>query len=380
MKNFFSYFGVAALVALATACGQAPQGAADEILIDSFSTKTNASFFQNVYSDIRVLPLDTGGEAMGGSLSLSLEEADGKYLVTDLGTGSIYAFGRDGSLLQRISKVGRGPGEYSNLHASTFVGDKTVVLADGGHIIEYDAQGEMVRDCTLDRELADIAIVAGKPVLLVSRVDGDPAAETDRILVCNASYQPESSFCPQGFQLFNFESNLTAVAGSKEKFLYVESLSTQLRKCSTDGVSFTYNLDFKGKGVPEAILESVDYEEILRVMEETPDMYLYFRAFENDDYLLLVLQHLVRSEDTEAATWLIDKDDWSSRIEYMDYKGDAFGFLGVPQSLTEQDEVVYAVDTEMLDAAVAAVPSLAAVKDSLPASFSGPALLVCKIK
>ena len=67
-------------------------------------------------------------------------------------------------------------------------------------------------------------------------------------------------------------------------------------------------------------------------------------------------------------------------MEYMDYDGELFSFLGVPMLLTEQDEVVYAVDTEMLDAAIAAIPSLAAVKDSLPASFSGPALLVCKIK
>ena len=51
----------------------------------------------------------------------------------------------------------------------------------------------------------------------------------------------------------------------------------------------------------------------------------------------------------------------------------------MPQLLTAQDEVVYIVDTELLDAALAVAPALAAVKDGLAAA-GGPALLFCKIK
>ena len=109
-------------------------------------------------------------------------------------------------------------------------------------------------------------------------------------------------------------------------------------------------------------------------------MYCCSRVFENGSHLLLNLEYVSNGVESLRGQWLVDKRDGSSRIEYLDYNGEFFGFLGLPQLLTAQDEVVYIVDSELLDAALADAPALAAVKDGLVAAAGGPALLFCKIK
>lgn len=370
-----------AMLALAVSCRPAKMTGEGTVLIDSFSTKTNASFFQDVYSGFRVVPLQTGDIALGASGGLRLKDEGGKYILTDAEANAIYTFDHSGKLLGRIMKVGRGPGEYMQLAACEYHDGKYIALVDGGRVIEYDGQGELIREIAQEHDLMDLAIVEGQPVLLVSRVDGDPAEVSDKILVCDADYRPVSSFCPQGFQIFNYASSLVPVVGEPGTFLYLEPVSTQLHKCNKDGIISSYVLDLKGKSVPEAILRADDFEEILALMmNNTPDMYCCSRVFENGSHLLLNLEYVSNGVESLRGQWLVDKRDGSSRIEYLDYNGEFFGFLGLPQLLTAQDEVVYIVDSELLDAALADAPALAAVKDALAAAAGGPALLFCKIK
>ena len=220
-----------ALLALAVSCGPAKTTDGGETVIDSFSTKTNASFFQDVFSDIRAVPLQTGDFVLGRSSALSLKDKGGKYILADTEANAVYTFDHTGKLQGRILKVGRGPGEYTQLQDCEYADGKYIVLADGGHVIEYDGQGGLLREFTLERDLMDLALVDGQPVLLASRYDGGMEGESDKILVCDADYQPVSSFCPQGFQLFNYASSLVPVAGEAGTFLYLEPLSAQLRKC-----------------------------------------------------------------------------------------------------------------------------------------------------
>lgn len=368
-----------ALLALAVSCGPAKTTDGGETVIDSFSTTTNASFFQDVFSDIRAVPLQTGDFALGRSSALSLKDKGGKYILADTEANAVYTFDHTGKLQGRILKVGRGPGEYTQLQDCEYADGKYIVLADGGHVIEYDGQGGLLREFTLERDLMDLALVDGQPVLLASRYDGGMEGESDKILVCDADYQPVSSFCPQGFQLFNYASSLVPVAGEAGTFLYLEPLSAQLRKCNKEGLLSTYRIDFKGKEMPEAILQSEDYEQILSIMTKTPDIYCCSKAYENSDYLLLALEHLSSGDETRRGQWLVKKSDGSSRVEYFDYNGDVFAFLGTPLMLTEQDEVVYIVDTSLFASAVAGMPELTALGDCLDASESESVLLICKI-
>lgn len=373
-------FLFAFFLAFAVSCGSDRKGGSTDVSIDSFATKSNVSFFKDVFSDIRVVPLELGGHVLGANHGLRLKVSDDRYVLVDMQAKSVYAFDREGGLLTCISKEGRGPGEYMSLLSCEYVDQKYVVLADSGHIIEYDGQGSMIREVSLGQELMDILFPdAGTPVLLVSRVEGDETAVQDRIVVCDADYKPLRSFCPQGFQLFNYSNRFFSIAGSDGEFLYVEPTATHVLRCNKEGVLHACEVDLGGKDFPDGFRESNDWEKILEILVKTPDIYCYNTVLENDRYYMMALEHLVSGSETERGQWLVGKEDGSSRVEYMEEDGALFAFLGLPQILTERDEIVYVVDLDLFDAAAEEIPELAALRDRVDVSEGGAVLLVCKI-
>ena len=379
MKQAARFFLFSFFLAFAVSCGTDRKDGSAAASIDSFATKSNVSFFKDVFSDIRAIPLDLGGRVLGTN-GLRLQMADGRYVLTDVRTKTAYAVDPEGNLLTCISKEGRGPGEYTELLKCEYVDGKYVVLADSGHIIEYDGQGSLLREVSLDQDLLDIQFVdTGTPVLLVSRIEGDPAAEQDRIVVCDADYKPLHSFCPQGFRLFNYDNHLAAVAGHDGEFLYVEPTATRFLRCNKEGTLRSCDVDLQGKGFPRNLLEADDWEKILDILLKTPDVYCYNSVFENDRYYLLALEHLASGNETERGQWLVRKEDGSSRVEYMAEDGDLFAFLGLPLMLTEQDEIVYVLDMDMYGAVADEIPELSAVLGGLDVPEGSAVLLFCKI-
>ena len=61
------------------------------IQIDSFSEKSNASFFEEVYSDVRLLPLNLDGHLLGSSSQAGLDRAGDGYILTDTQTEALFA-------------------------------------------------------------------------------------------------------------------------------------------------------------------------------------------------------------------------------------------------------------------------------------------------
>jgi hypothetical protein len=363
------------LVALSVSCGTEKKDASADVVIRSFSAETNASFFADVFSEVRAVPLDLGESVLGGALNYRLRAADDRYVLTDRQNSAIYAFDRDGALLARIAKVGRGPGEYQYPLCCEYVNQRYIVLADGQRVIEYDDQGELIQETALDFEMMDFTFVdPATPVFAMSRMDGEPDA--DRVLVCNADYEVQSSFLPQPFQLFNYETQLTKVAGGDGAFLYLDPTAPRIVRCDREQALSTCEFDFKGRVFPEKLLASDDFEKILDILLQTPEIYCIYKAFENDDYLLLALQYLADGEEKKVAQWLVRKDDGSSRIEYLDYLGDSFSFLGPPQLLTADNEVLYIVDMDLYASVADEFPELAAAVDAK----KGFVMLVCKLK
>ena len=368
-------FGTLLLLVLSVSCGTEKKDASADVVIRSFSPETNASFFADVFSEVRAVPLDLGDNVLGGALNFRLRAADDRLVLTDRQNSSIYAFDRDGALLARIAKVGRGPGEYQYPQTCEYVNGRYVVLADDRRVIEYDGQGELVQETALDFDMMDFTFVdPATPVFVMSRVDGEP--EADRVLVCDADYEVRHTLLPQPFQLFNYETQLTKIPGSDGAFLYLDPTSPRLFRCDREQVLSSCEFDFKGRVFPEKLLTADDYEKILEVMLATPEIYCIYKAFENDDYMLLALQYLADGEEKKTAQWLVRKDDGSSRIEYMDYAGDLFSFLGPPQLLTADNEVIYIVDMDLYASVADGLPELAASVGSA----QGFVMLVCKIK
>ncbi len=348
------------------------------IQIDSFSEKSNASFFEEVYSDIRLLPLNLDGHLLGSSSQAGLDRAGDGYILTDTQTEALLLFGPDGSLRTYISKVGRGPGEYTYLQTCRYRDHKLTALADDTHIIEYTEDGELSAEYYLDHAYMDLMLSEGEgATLLMTRYDGDDEV-CDRIIFTDGSYRQTASFFPQSFQLFTFGSHLTKL--DDDVYFYVPLSEPKVYKFRGSELVSTYEFNLHGKGFPESFLKSDDWEVMLDVMTNTPEIYYVGEAFETRDYLLFGLGNIISGEDRDRGVWLIDKKDMSSRIEYYDYRGSAFAFFGPPQLLTPDNEVVFVCDVSLYDEVKDSVPGLsryASLFENCPSDY---ALLFCKIK
>lgn len=353
------------------------RGDSSVVEIDSFSDKSNASFFEEVYSDIRLLPLDIDGHLLGSSNEMDLEKAGDGFVITDRQTEAILLIGPDGALKTYVSKVGRGPGEYNYLQTCKYRDHKMIALADDSHVIEYTEDGELSREFTLDYAFADLMLSGnGGAVMLMSRGDGEEEV-CDRIIFTDDSYNQTSSFFPLEFQLFNFGSHFTKL--SEDEYLYIPLSMPQVFKCRGNEVVTTYNFNLRGKGFPEAFLKSDDWEVIYDVMMSTPVIYYVGGAFETSDFLLFDLGNIIDGEDKDRGLWLIDRKDMSSKIEYFDRTSPEYGFFGPPQMLTPDNEVVYVCDVSLFDDVEDIVPGLSKYASLFKSCPSDYAILFCKI-
>jgi len=356
---------------------KADVGDPSHVLIDSFSEKSTASFIEDVYSDVRLVPLELDGHLLGSSMLMLLEQAGEGYILTDRQSQAGYLFNPDGSLRTYISKVGRGPGEYNSLEHVKYQDHKIVALADGDHVIEYSEAGDLIRESFLDYDFMDFQLFRDKgAAFLVSRSDGEDEV-CDRIIFTDTLFQKTASFFPQAFQLFNYESHLSRVGD--DEYLYVPVTSTQIYQCRMDEVVKTYDIDLHGKEFPDSILKADDFEVMLDVMMRTPEIYYVPQAFENQDFLLLGLGNIIDGEDKDSGVWLIDLKDMSSRIEYCEQKSVEYSFFGPPQMLTPDNEVVFICDLSLYDEVKNSVPGLSRYDSLFADCPSDSALLFCKI-
>ena len=365
-------------VTLLSGC-RSRQSSPSNVYIDSFSEESNASFFENVYSDVRVVPLSLDGAVLSSPFNLSVDYAEGRFLISDMQTGSIFLCAPDGSLATHISKVGRGPGEYRYVTQCKYFNHRIVVLADGNHMIEYSEEGNLIKETQLEEDALGFFPLGNQEyALFLSRYNGESDQE-DRIVITDSSFVKKRSFLSLPYQLYNDGSHISPVVDGKGCFLCVQQTFQQVFKCDKDSVVTTYHYDLKGKGIPESFLKSEDYGYMLDVLMNTPDMYYLVNAFESRDYLFQALRHLVHGETMRIGQWLIDKRSFASRIEYADMEAPLVQFLGPPQMLTSDNEVLYICDLSLFDSVGEKVPGFAILDELIEHKASDCILLCCKI-
>ena len=319
-----------------------------DIYIDSFSEESNISFFNDIFSDIEVITLDLGGRLLGYPSLVNLKEIDGHYLIADRDNETVFLLDQDGSLITFLSKMGRGPGEYSHIQSAEYANHHIYLLVDGKSILEYSEEGEFLNQHTFSWSASDfIAYDDNVFTFLISRLEGEEGAVVNRIALLDKEFQMKSSFFPMPYQLYTYGSHLQRVSG-EEEFLCIQQWP-QIDKCNKGTIVKTYHLDLHGKEYPETLLRQNDYEDILNLLIDTPEIYYISDAFENSKYLLLSVSNLVHGDESRWGWWLIDKTNKSSRIEYFDNDSSEFTTFGQPILLTEDDKVIFLCDSDNLD-------------------------------
>ena len=362
---------------LTTSCTTKQKDLCD-VYINSFAEETNTSFWNNVFTDIRAIPLDLNGALLGTSTLLRMRASGEKLLISDVQTGSAFLLNSDGSLFSRISKIGRGPGEYSVLQSCAYRDNSVFILADDTEVLEYSIKGDYITQATLSQSAHDFIFLKEKRdiAFLIPRYEGEEDIE-DRLVITDSSFQPIKSYFPEEYQLYYYGSHLSPVYDEDDAFLCIQPWP-RIDKCNRDSIMMSYHFDLHGKDYPEKLLQSDDWEEILGVMEDTDEIYYIEDAFENRNYLLLSIIMMSKAEEKKSGYWLINKKDWSSRIEYFEYGGAEMSFFGMPLMLTPSNEVVFICNLSEREAIVGG-DAFKSVTEAVQSYPNDHIMLMCKI-
>ena len=350
-----------------------------DIYIDSFSEESNISFFNDIFSDIEVITLDLGGRLLGDPSLVDLKEIDGHYLIADRDNETVFLLNQDGSLITFLSKMGRGPGEYSHIQSAEYANHHIYLLVDGKSILEYSEKGEFLNQHTLSWSATDfIAYDDNDFICFISRLEGEGDSAVNRIALLDKEFQMKSSFYPMSYQLFTYGNHLQRVSG-EEEFLCIQQLP-QIDKCNKETIVKTFHLNLHGKEYPETLLDQNDFEDILNILIDTPEIYYISDAFENSKYLLLSVSNLVHGDEARWGLWLIDKTRNSSRIEYFDVDSSEFTTLGLPVLLTEEGKVIFLCDSDNLNDLLNQ-KSFSSIRNKIaqPLSLGNQIMLMCTI-
>jgi hypothetical protein len=105
----------------------------------------NKVSFKDLFSDVRLIPLDTKPEAAIKQADKIIFHCD-RFYILDKDQASVLVFSSAGKYLFKIQSVGRGPGEYSLLYDITINEFRNTIelLNPRGQIMAYDLDGTFI--------------------------------------------------------------------------------------------------------------------------------------------------------------------------------------------------------------------------------------------
>ena len=155
MKNIV---GILILIAVLISCGSRSKLNEDKKTC-VFKVEVEKALPIDVKSEIdsfRFLILETSDSLQIGRISKILFHDD-KMIITDAITNNLYIFNRNGKLLNKISNIGNGPGEYVRID-DVLIDNvlKYIVVLDGiqKKMITYSMAGKYINEFTFQTEHA----------------------------------------------------------------------------------------------------------------------------------------------------------------------------------------------------------------------------------
>ncbi|MCF8223390.1 MAG: 6-bladed beta-propeller [Bacteroidales bacterium] len=117
--------------------------------------------FYDIFREIEIIPLETNISSLIGSIG-KVQFDENKYYVLDKEIFSILVFSEDGSFINRIRKIGRGPGEYTLLEdfvVNPFTGELEL-LNPRGEILVVDDLGREIGNSKLPADYKSAHFIA----------------------------------------------------------------------------------------------------------------------------------------------------------------------------------------------------------------------------
>lgn len=144
-----------------------------EINIDDLDDNTPI-LFSSVFKNFKLTPLETRNECLIGRISKMEVIDDTLYILDSNIAKSLFLFDREGKFIQKIGKIGKGPGEYIQpAFFSVNYKEKQILILDTKQqkIIRYASNGDFINEFKLEKDLLPIQIATQKDLIYIDQLN-----------------------------------------------------------------------------------------------------------------------------------------------------------------------------------------------------------------
>ncbi len=248
----------------------------------------------SIVKDVRYIQLETTDKSLIGEIS-QMEYFDDKYFILDTDkTRSLFVFDKEGKFLWKISRQGKGPGEYLNLgnFSIDYESKRINLYVDvPSKIMIFDFNNNFIEEIPVPFYTSSFASLKDNMYMFNNAYRSNPTLKQENNLVvtdknCDIKY----SYFPYDSKKINSVSRLSNpfYAYKHQKYYYDSLRGTVYSLNSQDTLSVRYAFDFGTHTFDMDEKIYAEREEVERYMKKQ-NIYTLFSVQESDDFLSFMI-------------------------------------------------------------------------------------------
>ena len=290
MKNIV---GILILIAVLISCGSRSKLNEDKEAC-VFKVEVEKALPIDVKSEIdsfRFLILETSDSLQIGRISKILFHDD-KMIITDAITNNLYIFNRNGKLLNKISNIGNGPGEYVRID-DVLIDNvlKYIVVLDGiqKKMITYSMTGKYINEFTFQTEHAPMHFGQINEDLYAfdyQRHSNDSLWKYNLVVSSLETGSEKQKYLPYEVSLGVSFSPQTTLFKLEDTLVYIPQYSSIVYNILNDRIDVRYSFDFEDKWITDDF-EKIKWNNAVDFMNalESSNFVYYFNLLETKSHI-----------------------------------------------------------------------------------------------
>jgi len=235
--------------------------------------------FSDIYESIRFVKLETLDDNLIGRID-KLVATEDYYIVMDRSLANmIFVFNSDGSFLNRIGTIGRGPNEYDSPDDIAYDEHENVLLVfchNFKTILRFKLDGTFVGETKFDWWVNSIFSVGENAYLLYfnNRVQPNRRKNAFNIAIINKDGAIQERLYPYIKEYGELSPPQPSFTHFQNEVLFTPYYFNKTYMLKDNKIETKYSLDFKKHNIPEAALKNKTSKELDKIIRENDYAYM----------------------------------------------------------------------------------------------------------
>jgi hypothetical protein len=268
-----------------TDCSHKKKGTNNQVTIPIDLKHVTSISVKEIYSKIEIIPLQTNNETFIKDVN-KLLFVNNKYFILDKDQKCIFIFDKNGNLISKINKYGKGPGEYnliSDFELNRFT-NCIEVLNPQGIINSYDSTGKFINSYKLP--------IRGRGVHYFKNISPDIVAfyskseQKNIILYSKRGLKVINTFfeVPKVVRFSPLQSSGSPFSQFEDKILFYQGFTNDVFELNEIGLKIRYSWDFKLNNINiDKLPEKMEIPKFVKYLLSNDFVHSYLYNYENSN-------------------------------------------------------------------------------------------------